>query len=86
MTHALCALLTASAPNHALPLPAFSVRSHPAAAPCRVWQMAPAPGRGAGRPPGARRPYLPRHQRFSSASQWLNHVPFALLRRSMATW
>ena len=30
--------------------------------------------------------YLPRHQRFSSASQWLHHVPFALLRRSMATW
>ena len=46
----------------------------------------PVRGRGAGLPPGALRPYLPRHQRFSSASQWLNHVPFALLRRSMATW
>ena len=66
---------------------ASSVRSCLAAAPRRVWQLTLAVrGRGAGRPPGALRAYFPRHQRFSSASQWLHHVPFALLRRSIATW
>ena len=61
------------------PLPPRGGSSLCVAAGTRSWQ-------GAGRPPGALRRYLPRHQRFSSASQWLNHVPFALLRRSMATW
>ena len=73
-------------PSAQLTAASVSVRSYLAAAPRCGWRLAPAPGRGAGRPPGARRAYLPRHQRFSSASQWLNHVPFALLRRSMATW
>ena len=36
-------------------------------------------GEDARPPPGALRPYFPRHQRFSSASQWLSHVPLALL-------
>jgi hypothetical protein len=73
-------------PNHALHLTAASVRSHLAAPPHWLWRLALAPGRGTGRPPGALRRYFPRHQRFSAASQWLSHVPLALLRRSMATW
>jgi hypothetical protein len=37
-------------------------------------------GEDAGRPPCALCPSLPRHQQLSSASPWLPHTPFALLR------
>ena len=42
-------------------------------------------GRGHRAPPGALRRDVSRHQRLSSASQWLTHVPLALLRRSITT-
>ena len=67
--------LSDAAPNNGMQATASSVRSCLAAAPQPWWRLALAPGGSAGRPPGALRRYLPRHQRFSSASQWLTMCP-----------